>query len=178
MSDPATMSSSWWAWPCLSLALGLISDPWRTALLVRCGLNRRPVVSRPLARRGAADPASLREGRLAVCSGQDLLARNPAPLAQPDRTCEAARPLPVPGRPHRRADRHGPEPLRKPRKEQTWPIPLPPIAPTHGSRNLAALPPSKWSASPAQTPPRRPRSPQASARQSSTAKASAAFTSG
>jgi len=112
MSYPASMSSSWWAWPCLSLALGLISDPCRTALLVRCGLNRRPVVSRPLARRGAADPASLREGRLAVCSGQDLLARNPALLAQPDRTCEAARPLPVPVRPHRRADRHGSEPLR------------------------------------------------------------------
>lgn len=35
----------------------------------RCGLNRRPVVSRPLARRGAADPTSLREGRPAVCAG-------------------------------------------------------------------------------------------------------------
>ena len=33
-----------------------------------CGLNRRPGVSRPLSRRGAADPASLRESRLAVPS--------------------------------------------------------------------------------------------------------------
>ncbi|AKC10653.1 hypothetical protein At15955_50510 (plasmid) [Agrobacterium tumefaciens] len=78
-----------------SRCLGLASDPCRTALLVRCGLNRRPGVSRPLSRRGAADPASRREGRLAVCSGQNLLARKPALLAQPDRTCEAARPLPV-----------------------------------------------------------------------------------
>ncbi|TZG32323.1 hypothetical protein [Agrobacterium sp. B1(2019)] len=60
-----------------------------------CGLNRRPGVSRPLSRRGAADPASLREGKLAVCSGQNLLARKPALLAQPHRTSEAARPLPV-----------------------------------------------------------------------------------
>ncbi|WP_313607800.1 hypothetical protein, partial [Rhizobium sp.] len=29
----------------------------------RCGLNRRPVVSRPLSRRVAADPTSLRKGR-------------------------------------------------------------------------------------------------------------------
>ncbi len=48
--------------------LYVISDPCRTALLVRCGLNRRPVVSRPLSRRVAADLASLREGRLAVLS--------------------------------------------------------------------------------------------------------------
>nr|WP_278500824.1 hypothetical protein [Brucella intermedia] len=46
----------------------LISDPCRTALLVRCGLNRRPVVSRPLSRRVAADPTSLRKGRPAVPS--------------------------------------------------------------------------------------------------------------
>ncbi|WP_211942476.1 hypothetical protein, partial [Agrobacterium tumefaciens] len=71
------------------------SGPCRTALLFRCGLNRRPVVSRPLSRRVAADPTSLREGRLAVCSGQNLLARKPVLLVQPDRTFEAARPLPV-----------------------------------------------------------------------------------
>jgi len=63
----------------LSLGLGLISDPSRTALLVRCGLNRRPVVSRPLSRRGAAAPASLRKDKLAVCAGQDLLARQACP---------------------------------------------------------------------------------------------------
>jgi len=140
----------------------------------RCGLNRRPVVSRPLARRGAADPTSLREGRPAVCAGRDLLARKPALLAQSDRTCEAARPLPVLSQPHRRADRHGPEPLRQPRKEQTWPSPPLPIAPTPDRRNPAEGPPSKWSASPAPTPSRRTRSPKASARLSSIVMASEA----
>lgn len=72
-----------------------ILDPCRAALLVRCGLNRRPPVSRPLSRRGAADPASLREGKLSACASRDLLARKPALLVLPDRTCEAARPLPV-----------------------------------------------------------------------------------
>ncbi len=67
-------------------SLGLISDPSRTALLVRCGLNRRPVVSRSLMRRGAAGPTSLREGKLAVCAGRDPLARQacPAGSAGPD----------------------------------------------------------------------------------------------
>jgi hypothetical protein len=50
------------------VGLHVILDPGLTALLVRCGLNRRPLVSRPLSPRKAADPASLREGRPAVCA--------------------------------------------------------------------------------------------------------------
>lgn len=80
---------------CPSPGLGPILDPCRAALLVRCGLNRRPCVSRPLSRRGAADPASLRDGKLSACASRDPLARKPALLVLPDRTCEAARPLPV-----------------------------------------------------------------------------------
>lgn len=100
----------------VSTGFGLVSDRGRTALLVRCGLNRRPVVSRPLARRGAAGPASLREDKPAVCSGRNLLARKPALLVQPSRTCEAARPLPVLVVRIEGQTGTGPEPLRQLRK--------------------------------------------------------------
>ena len=94
---------------CLGIDIGPVPDCPSCSLRSESAAGRFKAAVAP---RGGRSSLSARGQAREVCSGQDLLARNPALLAQPDRTCEAARPLPVPGRPHRRADRHGPEPLR------------------------------------------------------------------
>lgn len=90
LADPKRRRWCWTCWASMSRQgglghgsfslLGIGVGPLPDCPSSRCGLNRRPAVSRPLSRRVAADPASRRRAGPRAYAGQNLLVRKPALL--------------------------------------------------------------------------------------------------